>query len=211
MADILLVLFGLSLLFASITNMLTSIVRILVIQGILLFVLTILKTNEMNMWEFAFVALETIVFKAVLIPWFIVDTINKNGIKREVEPSVSNFFSLGSMTAIFAFAFFIALWSGKSSPNVYPLHFGVAFAAILKGLFIIIANKKLITHLMGYLIMENGIFMLSLSIGSEMPHIVSLGVSLDILLSILIAVLFINKISNSFEDVDSDELSILKD
>lgn len=211
MADILLVLFGLSLLFASITNMLTSIVRILVIQGILLFVLTILKTNEMNMWEFAFVALETIIFKAVLIPWFIVDTINKNGIKREVEPSVSNFFSLGSMTAIFAFAFFIALWSGKSSPNVYPLHFGVAFAAILKGLFIIIANKKLITHLMGYLIMENGIFMLSLSIGSEMPHIVSLGVSLDILLSILIAVLFINKISNSFEDVDSDELSILKD
>jgi hydrogenase-4 component E len=211
MADILLVLFGLSLLFASITNMLSSIVRILVIQGILLFVLTILKTNEMNMWEFAFVALETIVFKAVLIPWFIVDTINKNGIKREVEPSVSNFFSLGSMTAIFAFAFFIALWSGKSSPNVYPLHFGVAFAAILKGLFIIIANKKLITHLMGYLIMENGIFMLSLAIGSEMPHIVSLGVSLDILLSILIAVLFINKISNSFEDVDSDELSILKD
>jgi hydrogenase-4 membrane subunit HyfE len=31
---------------------------------------------------------------------------------------------------------------------------------------------------MGYLIMENGIFLLSLAIGSDMPHIVSLGVSL---------------------------------
>lgn len=211
MADILLVIFGVSLLFASITNMLSSIVRILIWQGLILFVLTILKTTELNMWEFAFVALETIVFKTVLIPWFIQDTIKKNGIKREVEPSVSNFFSLGSMTAIFAFAFFIALWSGKSNPNLYPLHFGIAFAAILKGLFIIIANKKLITHLMGYLIMENGIFLLSLALGSQMPHVVSLGVSLDIMLSILIAVLFINRISNSFEDVDSDELSTLKD
>ncbi|PKN72895.1 MAG: hypothetical protein CVU50_05045 [Candidatus Cloacimonetes bacterium HGW-Cloacimonetes-3] len=211
MADILLVLFGVSLLFASITNMLSSIARILIVQGLILFVLTILKTNEINMWEFAFVALETIVFKAVLIPWFILDTIRKNGIKREVEPSVSNFFSLGSMTAIFAFAFFIALWSGKSNQNLYPLHFGIAFAAILKGLFIIIANKKLITHLMGYLIMENGIFLLSLALGSQMPHVVSLGVSLDILLSILILVLFLNKINSTFEEVDSDELSTLRD
>ncbi len=211
MADVLLVIFGVSLLFASITNMLSGIVKILVWQGLILFLLTILKTTQLNLWEFAFVALETIVFKAILIPWFIQDTINKNGIIREVEPSVSNFFSLGVMTAIFAFGFFIALWSGKSSPKLYPLHFGIAFSAILKGLFIIIANKKLITHLMGYLIMENGIFLLSLAIGSEMPHIVSLGVSLDIMLSILIAVLFINKISSTFQEGDSDELSILKD
>ncbi len=211
MADVLLVIFGVSLLFASITNMLSGIVKILVWQGLILFLLTILKTTQLNLWEFAFVALETIVFKAILIPWFIQDTISKNNIIREVEPSVSNFFSLGVMTAIFAFGFFIALWSGKSNPNLYPLHFGIAFSAILKGLFIIIANKKLITHLMGYLIMENGIFLLSLAIGSEMPHIVSLGVSLDIMLSILIAVLFINKISSTFQEGDSDELSILKD
>ncbi|PKN76179.1 MAG: hypothetical protein CVU49_02085 [Candidatus Cloacimonetes bacterium HGW-Cloacimonetes-2] len=211
MADILLILFGISLLFASITNMLSGIVRILVWQGLILFALTVLKTNELNLWEFVFVALETIVFKAILIPWFISDTIKKNKTKREVEPSVSNFFSLGSMTIIFAFSFFIALWSGKGSHSIYPLHFGIAFAAILKGLFIIIANKKLITHLMGYLIMENGIFMLSLAIGSEMPMVVSLGVSLDILLSILIAVLFIKRISNTFDDAHSDELSTLRD
>ncbi|MDZ4120860.1 MAG: hypothetical protein U1C33_00470 [Candidatus Cloacimonadaceae bacterium] len=211
MTDILLVIFGVSLLFASITNMLHSIVRILVVQGLILFLLTIMKTTHLNAWEFAFVALETIVFKTILIPWFILDTIKKNGIKREVEPSVSNFFSLGSMTVIFAFAFFISLWSGQSNPNLYPLHFGIAFAAILKGLFIIIANKKLITHLMGYLFMENGIFMLSLALGSQMPHIVSLGVSLDILLSILIAVLFINKIQSNFEALNIDELSTLKD
>lgn len=211
MTDILLILFGVSLLFASITNMLRGLVRILIWQGLILFVLTVLKTNEINLWEFIFVAVETIVFKAILIPWFISDTIKKNNTKREVEPSVSNFFSLGIMTLIFAFSFFIALWSDKGLANLYPMHFGIAFAAILKGLFIIIANKKLVTHLMGYLIMENGIFLLSLAIASEVPAVVSLGVSLDILLSILIAVLFINRISNTFEEAHSDELSTLKD
>lgn len=211
MTDILLILFGVSLLFASITNMLRGLVRILFWQGLILFVLTVLKTNEINLWEFIFVAVETIVFKAILIPWFISDTIKKNNTKREVEPSVSNFFSLGIMTLIFAFSFFIALWSDKGLANLYPMHFGIAFAAILKGLFIIIANKKLVTHLMGYLIMENGIFLLSLAIASEVPAVVSLGVSLDILLSILIAVLFINRISNTFEEAHSDELSTLKD
>ena len=130
MADILLVIFGVSLLAASITNMLSSIARILILQGLILFALTILKTNELNTLEFIFVALETIVFKAVLIPWFITDTIRKNGITREVEPSVSNFFSL-SMTAS---CLWRRLWSG-SSPNIYPLHFGIAFPPSSRALY----------------------------------------------------------------------------
>jgi hydrogenase-4 component E len=58
---------------------------------------------------------------------------------------------------------------------------------------------------MGYLIMENGIFLLSLSAGSDLPYIVSLGVSLDIMLSVLIAVLFIKRIRSTFDDADSPE------
>jgi hydrogenase-4 component E len=199
MADILVVIFGVTLLFASVTNMLTTIIKILIVQGLILFALTILNTNEFNLIQFIFVAVETLLFKAILIPYFLADTVKRNNIVREVEPSVSNFFSLFIMTLIFCFGFILALWSGKSNANIYPLQFGIAFAAILKGPFIIIANRKLITHLMGYLILENGIFMLSLSVSKELPHVVSLGVSLDIMLSILIAVLFINKIGPGFD------------
>lgn len=211
MADILVILFGISLLFASVTNMLSSIIRILVFQGLLLFVLTLLNTTEFNMLGFGFVALETLLFKAVLIPYYLAYTIQKNNVVREVEPNVSNFFSLFIMTLTFAFGFFIAMWSGKTVSGIHPLQLGIAFAAILKGLFIIIANKKLITHLMGYLIMENGIFLLSLAAAREMPYIVSLGVSLDILMAVLIAGLFMSKIRSTFDDEDVDQLSSLKD
>jgi hydrogenase-4 component E len=211
MTDILVIIFGTTLLFASVTNMLENIIKLLAAQGLLLFLITILNTNELNLIHFIFVALETLVFKAVLIPYFLSQMIKKNQVVREVEPRVSNFFSLFTMTLIFGFGFFIALWSGKNTPNIYPLQFGIAFSAMLKGLFIIIANKKLITHLMGYLFLENGIFLLSLSAAREMPYIVSLGVSLDILLSILIAGLFINRIKSTFDDEQSDTLSHLKD
>ena len=211
MSDVLVILFGVTLLAASTTNMLGKLIRVLAVQGVILFLLTMANITSFNWVQLAFVALETLVFKAILIPYLLSDMIRRNNIVREVEPKVSNFFSLFTMTLIFAFGFLMAMWSGKNSPNVEPLLFGIAFSSILKGLFIIITNKKLITHLMGYLILENGIFLLSLAASREMPYIVSLGVSLDILLSILVAGLFINKIKSTFDEEDIDTLSDLKD
>lgn len=205
MSEILIVLFGLTLLWASITNMLSTVIKILVVQGIILFGITLLKTNHINWLSFSLIALETLIFKAILIPWFIDDTIKHNQTRREVDASVSNFFSLALMSLIFVLSFALAASAPVWSLKVFPLEFGIAFATILKGMFVIIANKKLITHLMGYLIMENGIFLLSLSAGSHLPYIVSLGVSLDIMLSVLIAVLFIKRIRSTFDDADSPQ------
>ncbi|MCB5254300.1 MAG: hypothetical protein LHW58_01530 [Candidatus Cloacimonetes bacterium] len=205
MLEILIVIFGLSLLWASVTNMLETIIKILVVQGIILFGITLLKTTQLHWFSFGIIALETLIFKAILIPWFINDTIKHNQIRREVEASVSNFFSLALMSLIFILSFALAGAAPAWSVKLFPLEFGIAFATILKGIFIIIANKKLITQLMGYLIMENGIFLLSLSAGSDLPYIVSLGVSLDIMLSVLIAVLFIKRIRSTFDDADSPQ------
>ncbi|MCB5251749.1 MAG: hypothetical protein LHW51_02100, partial [Candidatus Cloacimonetes bacterium] len=163
MLEILIVIFGLSLLWASVTNMLETIIKILVGQGIILFGITLLKTTQLHWFSFGIIALETLIFKAILIPWFINDTIKHNQIRREVEASVSNFFSLALMSLIFILSFALAGAAPAWSVKLFPLEFGIAFATILKGIFIIIANKKLITQLMGYLIMENGIFLLSLS------------------------------------------------
>ncbi len=203
MMEILIVLFGLSLLWASVTNMLGTVIKILAIQGVLLFAITLLKTTQLNWIGFSLIAVETLIFKAILIPWFINDTVKHNQSRREVEASVSNFFSLALMSLIFVLSFALAASAPVGSLKVFRLEFGIAFATILKGLFIIIANKKLITHLMGYLIMENGIFLLSLSAGTKLPYIVSLGVSLDLILSVLIAVLFIKRIRSTFDDCDS--------
>ncbi|HHV37207.1 MAG TPA: hypothetical protein GXX77_05175 [Candidatus Cloacimonetes bacterium] len=206
MIQILVLIFGITLLFASVTNMLNSLIRILAAQGFILFLITIFKSTHLNWLSFSFIALETLVFKAIIIPWFLWDTIKQNDIRREVEAHVSNFFSLAIMSFIFLGSFALASFSGQHSGKLFPLEFGIAFATILKGIFIIIANKKLITHLMGYLLMENGIFLLSISVSGNLPQVISLGISLDLILTVLIAVLFLKRIKSTFPDGEINPL-----
>lgn len=211
MTDVLVILFGLTMLYISATGMLGSYVRMLTAQGILLFLIAVINTNEFNFAGFVFVALETLILKAGLIPWFLNKTIRDNEMVREVEPNIPNFFSVLIVSLIFAFGFVLASWSIRAGNNLIPLQFGISISTMITGMFIIITRHKLITHVMGYMIIENGIFLLSLSAAKEMPVIVSLGVSLDIFMGVLMAGLFISRIKSSFEDHDVDTLSNLKD
>jgi hydrogenase-4 component E len=63
---------------------------------------------------------------------------------------------------------------------------------------------------MGYLTIENGIFLLSLAIGNEMPLTVNLAVLLDVFSSVLILGMFINRLE-MFSSLDVDQLKDLKD
>lgn len=90
-------------------------------------------------------------------------------------------------------------------------YFTAAISSILVGLFIAINNRDLVTHLIGYLVIENGIFLLSLALGAEMPMFVNSAILLDIFTSVLIMGIFFNKMKDYFQNVDSGQLSQLKD
>ena len=59
--------------------------------------------------------------------------------------------------------------------------------------------------------MENGIFLLSLSVAKEMPILVNLGVLLDVFIAVYILGLFVNVINKEFKDLEVSNLSDLKD
>ena len=84
-------------------------------------------------------------------------------------------------------------------------------SALLTGHFIVVARQKIVTHVMGYLVLENGIFLLSLAVGNEMPMLVNLGIMLDIFASVLILGVFFNRIGDLLKDPDIDHLRNLKD
>ena len=64
---------------------------------------------------------------------------------------------------------------------------------------------------MGYLVIENGVFILSLAVGTEMPMLVNLGILLDIFASVFLLGIFVNRIGDVLKDVDVDQLKNLKD
>lgn len=209
MTNVLLITFAITLIYISVYNRLLTIIKILAFQGILLFGISLIELSEINLVNLVFILLETIVFKTLAVPLFLNYVIKRNQLTREAEPHLPYFLSLVIVTLIIIGAFLIS--NLIEDPRLDQVYFIVALSALFTGLYIILTRKKLITHVMGFLVMENGVFILSLAVGNEMPMLVNTGILLDLFVSVLLLGIFVNKIGDVFQDADIDQLQNLKD
>jgi hydrogenase-4 component E len=209
MTNVLLIIFIISLLYVAIANRVITFVRVLALQGVLLFGVTFLQLHEIQTWNLVLILLETVVFKAVAVPVFLGYLIKRNKITRESEPYLPHFISLIIISIIVVITVLLA----NSIHDTYldKIFFIVSLSTLFTGLYFIASRKKIITHVMGYLMIENGVFVLSLAVGNEMPNLVNLGIMLDVFASVLILGIFLNKIGDVFKAVDVDQLTNLKD
>lgn len=209
MTNVLLIIFIISLLYVAIANRIITYVRVLALQGFILFGVTFLQLKEIQTWNLVLILLETVIFKAVAVPMFLGYLIRRNKITRESEPYLPHFISLLIITMIVVITVLLA--NSIDDTHLDKIFFIVSLSTLFTGLYFIASRKKIITHVMGYLMIENGVFVLSLAVGNEMPNLVNLGIMLDVFASVLILGIFLNKIGDVFKDVDVDQLTNLKD
>lgn len=209
MINVLLITFTISLLYMAIANRLLTYIKIIAFQGIILFGVAFIELREINIVNLIFILLETIVFKTIAVPVFLRYVLEKNKITREAEPYLPNFISLIVITLIIVITFLLS--NTITDVHLKKIYFVVALSALFSGLYVIATRKKIITHVMGYLVIENGVFILSMAVGNEMPMLVNLGILLDIFVSVFLLGLFVNKVGDVLKDVDVDQLQNLKD
>jgi hydrogenase-4 component E len=176
---------------------------------LILFGTTYLTLTDVSTLNLLLVLLETIVFKAIAVPWFMNYLIKRNKITRVTEPYLPNFVSLIIVTLIIVST--IILSGSIEDKNLDKTFFVVALSTLFTGLYLVVSRKKIISHVVGYLVIENGVFVLSLAIGNEMPMLLNLGIMLDIFASVLILGVFFNKIGDVIRDPDVNLLTNLKD
>jgi hydrogenase-4 component E len=70
---------------------------------------------------------------------------------------------------------------------------------------------KAISQAIGYLVLENGIFIFGLLLFEAMPFLVELGVLLDVFVGIFVISIIIHHINREFASMDTRRLSTLKD
>ena len=209
MSNILLITFAISLIYMGIANRLSTYINILAMQGAILFGLSLIELIQINPINLTFILFETLVFKAIAVPVFLNYIIKKNHIVREAQPFVPDFLSVVVITSFILGSFILS--NVLKGVHIQKMFFLVAVSALFSGLFIIMTRKKIITHIMGYLVIENGVFILSLSAGNKMPMMVNSGIMLDIFVSVLVLGVFVNRIGNTFEEMNVDNLTNLKD
>ena len=75
----------------------------------------------------------------------------------------------------------------------------------------LVMRKRVFAHLVGFLVIENGVFLFSMAIGVELPMLINLAIMLDILISILVLGMFLQRMDNEMNTDESDALTSIKD
>jgi hydrogenase-4 component E len=204
METLLIITFAVTLIYLSMTERFPVYAGLIGFQGVLLFFLAFLELDTITLWTLLFVALETLVFKVVVVPWLLFRIIARTGETRVHEKALPGFYSLLFVSVGLLLSIVIS-YSMKTTP-AHMIYFIVAFFAVYTGMFMIISHRKVFSHLVGFLVIENAVLLLSMAIGSEMPMLINIGILLDIFVSVLILGIFVMRVKQHASD-----MNLLKD
>lgn len=187
-----------------------TLIQAVTLQGILLG-LVIVPAHGVFRAGVVLMAAATVALKGVVIPRMLFHAIREVVIRREVEPLVGFVASLflGAVGTALALLFSktLPLAHEHSSSLVVP----AALSTVLTGFLILTTRSKAITQVVGYLILENGVFIFGLLLMEAIPFLVELGVLLDLFVAIFVMGIIIHKISREFSTVSTEMLSELKE
>lgn len=187
-------------------------INMLKLQGVILCLITFIAHGPENIYMLGFLLLETFIVKALVIPLFLDRVAKKNNIRRDNNPKFPNFYTLVISTIVLFTGFLTANIHSEYMTNISSLYFGISISTIITSFLFIAIKKKLLVHVIGFAMLENGIFLLSLSVAKEMPLIVNLGVLLDVFVAVFILGLLIGEIGHAYdENPDVAHLTNLKD
>ncbi|HEX7604258.1 MAG TPA: hypothetical protein VF316_21720, partial [Polyangiaceae bacterium] len=86
-----------------------------------------------------------------------------------------------------------------------------ALATVTSGFLVIATRRKAITQVAGYLVLENGVFVMGLGLLEAMPFLVEVGILLDLFVAIFVMGIILHHVSREFASLDTGRLSDLKE
>jgi hydrogenase-4 component E len=185
-------------------------IRLYGVQSLLLaIVATTIAISESRPELFVTAAL-TVVLKTILIPWFLMRTVDRIGIHREIEPFLNVPVSLLICLGLTVVGYRVSTGFEEGAQQVTHHLIGVALSLLLIGLFLMVTRKKAITQILALLIVENAVFLVAVGVTTGMPLIVEFGIAFDVMLAVLVLGVLVQRIVGRFESMDVSRLSNLK-
>jgi hydrogenase-4 component E len=191
------------------TTRLSTCIRAVALQGFLLGLLPLLLASRMSP-HLVFLAVGTIAVKAVVLPWFLMWAIREAAVRREVEPLIGYISSLLLGAIALGLAFAIA---GRLPlpPEHDPLLVPASLTTVMIGLIVLTTRRKALTQVVGYLMLENGIYLFGLTQAESVPFLLEIGVLLDVFVGVFIMGIVVFHINREFDSLDSARLTELSD
>lgn len=190
------------------TASLRASIRAVALQGVLLSLLPIFVESGLTL-RLALAVVITISIKGMLIPRLLFKAIRDVHIRHEVEPYFGFVPSLFLCALGTGFALLFADRLPLAAAHRGALFVPASLATLLTGFLVLTTRRKAISQVIGYLVLENGIYVFGLLLYQAM--IVEVGVLLDLVVGIFLMGIVMNHIQREFSSLDTERLSGLKE
>jgi hydrogenase-4 component E len=192
---------------------LSTCIRQVASQGMVLGLLPLLVGTEGPGVRLFLVAAVILAMKGFVFPKLLFRSLRSANVVHESTPIVGHTASVVLGIAILIVSFWLTsrfpLPEGQQP--VSNLVLPVAVATILTGLLLIVSRRLALMQVVGYLVLENGIFIFGVGLAHEEPLLIEMGILLDVFVAVLVMGIAMFHISRTFDHIDVDQLSRLRD
>ena len=211
MTSILLVLLILTNFWLLGSSRLRACIQAVACQGILLGLIPCLSGSHLVSLRLGAVAVLTIIVKALVLPAMLRRAAREADVRYEVQPLIGFTTSLLLGIVLWGLAMHLSRLLPVATLHVTPLLIPVAIFTISCGFLLIASRNTAVMQVLGYLVLENGIYVFGWALAVEDPLLVELGVLLDVLVAVFVMGIMIHRLSREFDSIETDELDSLKE
>lgn len=208
--DTILSLVLLSILFSFGSSLLPGLIKVLAFQGVIVSIIPLFMGHDMSTGNIIF-TLVTMAIRGFIIPLCIYLAIKKVAIRREVEPIIGYNASILIGLGLIAAAAMVSRNFVVPSISTSALLLPTTITLLIAGMFLLIARRNAIAMVLGYIMMENGIYLVGTTFSVRALHIVEFGILLDVLAAVMIMAIILQNIKQTFDDMDTALLRTLKE
>ena len=186
-------------------------INLFALQGLTLCLSTLVVAFSTGQAHLYGSAALTLVLKALLLPWILHRLVRKLQVKSDVEGLVNIPTTMLIGIVLVMVAFNVALPISQLASTISRGTLGIALASVMLAFLMMIVRTKAIPQVVGFLAMENGLFLAATSATYGMPMVVELGIALDVLVGAIILGVFFFQIREQFDSLDIRHLERLKE
>jgi len=190
---------------------LPAVIGFLAVQGAALAVIAAALGADEHHPELYAVAAGVGVLRAGVLPGLARRALAASGEDRESQPLVNVAASLLVAAVLVLLAYTVAAPLARLEPSPAARALPVGLASVLIGLFALVARRKALSQVAGFLLLDNGITAVAFLAAAGVPLLVEIGVSFDLLLVVLVLRVLTVRMHTAFGATDLDDLRELHD
>lgn len=158
-----------------------------------------------------YLTMAIVAIKGWVIPRFLMQAVRLADVRSTVTSVIG--FVPTLLLAALATALTVLFARSLPVPHGIESHLLIpaSLATVLSGFILLITRREAMAQVLGYIVLENGIFIFGLLLIEAVPLLVELGVVLDLFVGVFVMGIIFNHVGRAFPKASSEHLATLKE